>query len=302
MQAITYYIALPFIYLTSILPMTVLYGLSDLVVFPVLYHITGYRRKVVRENIRNSFPEKTEKERKAIEKKFYHYLSDLAVEILKGFTMTKQLISKSVTFESIAECEEFYREGRNIIFTLGHYGNYEWGAMAFPLQISHLVKIPFRQFSNLYMARLFMKSRSVFGAELFPTKDTYRQILEHHDKPFALCLANDQAAQPDKAYWTRFLHQDTSFFVGTEKIARQLNAAVIYATIHRKKRGHYHVVFETISTNPETEPEGFIMEKHASLLERDIRNKPEDWLWSHRRWKHKMPEGIDYGFNIVKKE
>lgn len=302
MQAILYYLSLPFIYLFSSLPLSVLYGFSDYLVFPLMYHLTGYRRKVVRENLVNSFPEKTTEEIKAIEVKFYHYLSDLFIEIFKGFTISKDQIRKRISFEKNDIFQKWYDENKDCVMSAGHYSNHEWVCMTMPLYMPHQIKVPYRAFSNTYMEGLFNRARSIFGAHMFPTHNTYREIMQKHTQPFIVCLANDQSAQPDKAYWTRFLNQDTSFFVGTEKIAKRFNMPVFFTKIKQVKRGYYHVSFELISENPAEEPEGALMEKHAKILEDEIKAAPEFWLWSHRRWKHKMPEGVGYGFNIAKKD
>jgi Kdo2-lipid IVA lauroyltransferase/acyltransferase len=151
--------------------------------------------------------------------------------------------------------------------------------------------------SNNYFNQLFYKSRTAFGSVFFPTFETFTMLKKEFEKPFVLFLANDQSAPPTKSYWTKFLNQDTTFFVGTEKIAKQLNLPVVYAHVTVPKKGHYTMTFELITENPKQTTEGFIMEKHASLLENDIIKYPEYWLWTHKRWKHKMPEGFTYGFN-----
>ena len=301
MKAIVYYFSLPFIYAFSYLPFRVLYLLSDTLVFPLLYHLTGYRRKVVFQNLKNSFPEKNEKELRDIEKKFYRYLADLFVETIKFFTISEKSLKKRYVFTNSEIADRWYDQKKNIVFTLGHYGNYEWMGLALDFALKHRGKGPFREMTNPYFNRLFWHSRSRFGSELYPTYKTMENIRKPSEEPYLVALANDQSAPPDKSYWTTFLNQDTSFFVGTEKIAKTFDMPVLFAAISRVKRGYYEICFEVITDNPKIEPEGEIMEKHARLLEKQILDQPEYWLWSHRRWKHQKPKGITKGFNLKKR-
>lgn len=302
MKAVAYYVSLPFIYLFSCLPLRVLYFLSDVLIFPVLFYVTGYRRNVVYTNLKNSFPDKTEGELRVIEKKFYHYLGDLFMETVKFFTISKQELKKRYVFKNREIADQWYEEGRNIVYTLGHYGNYEWMALALDFALKHRGQGPFREMSNPYFNRLFWRSRSRFGTELYPTYKTMEAIRKPADEPFLVALANDQSAPPDKSYWTTFLNQDTSFFVGTEKIAKGFNMPVLFAAISRVKRGYYEINFEVITDEPKAEPVGEIMERHARLLEQQILAQPEYWLWSHRRWKHQKPAGLTKGFSFKKRD
>ena len=301
MQAISYYLTLPFLYFFSALPLKLLYFLSDVLVFPVLYYVAGYRKEVVRTNLLNAFPEKTDQERNAIEKKFYRYLSDLFVETIKVFTISKRELLKRMEYQPEPEAfSKWFREGRSYVLTLGHFGNYEWLGTSLDLGFTHKGTGPFRQMSNPYFNRLFLRSRSKYGTILYPTYQTVKEIVRLKGQPINVTLANDQAAPPKKSYWTTFLNQDTSFFVGTEKIARDFDMPVVFGKIQPKKRGYYKVSYEIISEHPAEAEPGEIMEKHARLLENQILEHPEFWLWSHRRWKHKRPDGVDVGFRLKK--
>lgn len=297
MQAALYYAILPLLYFFSILPMRVLYLVSDFMVYPLLYRIVKYRLKVVRLNLKNAFPEKTDLELLEIERKFYHHLADLFVEIIKGFTISRKELGKRVLTDKNLVLIDLFNDNKSVILTVGHYGNYEWGCMAIPQATSHKVFVPYRQFSNKYFDKLFKSSREKLGVKLFHTHKT-RIVLDNlPDVPVMIGLANDQAAPPKKAYWVKFLNQDTSFFNGTEKIAVQRNIPVYFGRMIKHSRGCYQMDYELITMEPTKEPTGFIMQKHAELLEKDIKARPEMWLWTHRRWKHKMPANYSYGFN-----
>jgi KDO2-lipid IV(A) lauroyltransferase len=297
-KAVSYYLALPFIYFFSLLPLSVLYLLSDVLIFPLLYYVVRYRQKVVLTNLSNAFPEKSERERVAISKKYFRFLSDLFMETVKVFTISQKQLLQRISYSPEPEImKKWFKEGRSYVFTLGHYGNYEWLATSLDLKLSHKGTGPYREMHNPYFDRLFLNSRQRFGTMVYPTHQTMKELIKMKGETIVVALANDQAAPPDRSYWTKFLNQDTSFFVGTEKIARNFNMGVIFLKISRVKRGYYSVSYELIADDLSQIPEGEIMRKHAKLLEEQILEKPEYWLWSHRRWKYKKPDGLDSGFS-----
>ena len=237
MQAIAFYLVLPFLYFISILPYPILYFFSKNLIFPVIYYIVGYRRKVVRQNLKNAFPDKTDSDLQLIEKEFYRYLSDLFVETLKSFTISEKEILNRIELKNTEILIPYFEKNRNVVITLGHIGNYEMIAKAMSFYIKHQVMVPYKKMSNNYFNSLFYKSRTAFGAIFFPTFDTFVYLKKTYDRPFALTLANDQSAPPAKSYWTKFLNQDTSFFVGTEKIAQQFDFPVVFAHVTVPKKG-----------------------------------------------------------------
>jgi Kdo2-lipid IVA lauroyltransferase/acyltransferase len=300
MQALIFYLLLPILMALSILPFSVLYVLSDMLVFPLFFYVIKYRRKVVKSNLRNSFPNKAEAELAFLEKQCYHYFADLVVEVLKSFTISKKALLRRFHFVNGQVFDPYFEAGKSVIVTMGHVGNYELGAKILPEKVKHQVVVPYKKLSNPYFEKLFRASRSRFGAIMFPTFDTYKLLENDFGGPILLGLANDQSAPPQKAFWTRFLNQDTSFFVGTEKIAKLYNFPVFFAHISVPKRGYYRVEFECITHQPAATEEGEIMNHHARLLEKDILEAPWLWMWTHKRWKHKMPSGAQYGFQYDK--
>lgn len=290
MKKLLFWLGRPWLLAFSSLPLRWHYGVADWFLFPLLFHVVKYRKKVVLHNLRQSFPQDTpqETEQKAIE--FYHYLTDLFVETIKGFTLSTEELRARVTFDPFPALDRWHAEGRSAVLSIGHYGNYEWICMRLPDMMPHQVWVPYRQLTNPYFDDLFTRSRGKLGAVLFPTFETYQRLRRPIPSPIVLGLANDQASPPDKSYWTTFLHQDTSFFWGTERIAKMHNWPVFYMRITRPKRGHYHVSCEVLSESPKDSPQGMILEKHARWLEEDILREPRYWLWSHRRWKHAKPK------------
>ena len=247
----------------------------------------GYRKKVVFQNLRNSFPEKSEKEIKLIGKLFYRYLCDLILETLKTISMNKKEMNKRCIIKNISLLKKLYAEKKNIILVMGHYGNWEWGGAAFSLQTDYSLFVIYRPLSNKYFDHLLYKMRTAFGTQLIEMNHTFKEMIRNKQNTNATAFIADQTPPPDHAHWTTFLNQKTPVFKGTELIAKKLNYPIVFINIKRMKRGYYEVYPEMLVENPALTGEGEITELHTKKLEKEIINQPELWLWSHRRWKHK---------------
>lgn len=290
MGALIYYLVLPFIYLLSLLPFPVLYLFSDLL-FPLFYYVIGYRKKVVFKNLRNAFPEKTDKEIKKIAMAFFHYLCDLFLETFKTLTISKETMLKHCAMDPDAEAlfAKMAAENKSIILVMGHMGNWEWAGNTFSLTCPQQLFVIYHPIANKYFNGLMHDMRSRFGSKLIPMKDTFRQMLANRRIVNSTAFIADQTPLPDNAYWTTFLNQETPVFKGTGLIAKKLNLPVIYVNIQRIKRGYYVLNAEMLIEDPATLSEDDITEMHTKRLEQDIIAQPETWLWSHKRWKHKRP-------------
>ena len=288
MQAIGYYLTLPFIYFISILPFPLLYLFSDFI-FVLIYYVIGYRRKVVSENLRKSFPEKSEKEITKLQKKFYQHLADLFLETFKTLTISKSSMLKHCRMDakSIELMKKFNDEKKNCILVLGHLGNWEWGGNTFSLTCKQQLYVIYHPLANPYFNNLIIQMRKRFGTDLIPMKETYKEMYAKKDELFTTAFIADQTPSPEKAYWTTFLNQDTAVFQGMEKISKKMNLPVVYISIKRKSRGYYMVDAKMLFENPVDAKENEILDAFNRELEKDIRNQPEIWIWSHRRWKHK---------------
>jgi len=301
MQAVGFYLALPFIYLISILPFPILYLLADFV-FILMYYVTGYRKKVVYENLRKSFPEKSEKEIKKLQKEFYRHLADLLLEILKTLTISRSSMLKHCRMDekSIELMEQFYREKKDCILVLGHLGNWEWASNTFSIVCKQSLYGIYHPLTNNHFNSLLFGMRTRFGTTLIEMKNTFRDMISlknrnasdkatgqpNNIRVTATAFIADQTPPPEGAYWTTFMTQDTPVFQGTEKIARKLNYPVIFMSISKVKRGYYLISSEMLCENPAATSEGEISEMHTRKLEKEIRKNPQFWLWSHKRWKH----------------
>ncbi|MEO8588818.1 MAG: lysophospholipid acyltransferase family protein [Flavobacteriales bacterium] len=289
MGILGYYLSLPFIYGIALLPFPLLYLFSDFLFF-VVYRVFGYRKKVVLSNLRNSFPEKSDAEIKKIAHAFYQWFCDLVVETLKTLTISPDAVRKRVTFEGIDILRDYANKKQSIIVVLGHFGNWELAGARYSQEkdIPQLYVI-YHPLHNKGFDRLMYHMRTRHGTKLYTMRETSKAMLR--DKPLltATAFIADQTPSPDRAYWTTFLGQDTPVFFGTEALARKLNYPVVYIAITRPRRGHYQMKAETLIEAPIGIPEGTVTEAHTQRLERDIRNHPDLWLWTHRRWKHKRP-------------
>lgn len=286
MQALSYYIAYPFIYLVAALPFPMLYALSDF--FAFLIHTIGYRKQVIQTNLRNSFPEKPEAEIKKLTRAYYHYMCDLTVETFKTMNMSEEENRKRVTLLHPERLHALYEKKQSVILVLGHYGNWEWMGPCITLNTNFQLVVIFRPLSQPYFDNMMTSWRTRFGTEIIPVSQTLRAMVANRSRITATAFVADQAA-PVNAYWTRFLNQDTSVFTGAEKLAVKFNYPVVYLHTERQKRGYYTITPEVLFEDPKRTQENEISEAFTRRLEKDITESPVIWLWSHRRWKHPRP-------------
>lgn len=286
-QFIVYLLFLAFAGLFAIIPFRLLYVLSD-GVYGLLFYVVGYRKKVVYQNLKASFPEKSEKEIKRITKKFYKHLADLFVESLKGFTMSKASVIKRHKLADEGIGDEYHRQGKSVMVVVGHYNNWEWGSMSGGLQLESPVMVLYKPLSNKFIDNFLERRRRNFGSELVAIRQTARAFEVRKNTPYFYILAADQSpGKTKRAYWIDFLNQDTACLHGPETYARKYNLVVIYLEIKKLKRGFYQMVPNVITEDPSKLEDGEIVKRYMKLLEGSIKNKPEYWLWSHRRWKKK---------------
>ena len=278
-------------WLFSALPFCVLYLLSDLNYF-LMYRIVGYRRKVVRDNLLRSFPEKSDKERRQIERRFYRYLSDYLLEDLKLLHMSAADLRKRMVYKNTEQYLEFTEKYGGIILMIPHYANYEWligmGAAMKPGDVPMQVYKPLK---DKYLDELFKRIRSRFGGYNVPKHSTAREIikLKHQGKKMVVGLITDQWPSGDR-YWTTFLGQETAFLNGAERIAKMMDFPVFYCELTKTRRGYCEAEFKLMTATPKETGEGEITEMFSQRLEQTLRREPAYWLWSHKRWKHTASE------------
>ena len=257
-----------------------------------MYYIIKCRRKVVLNNLLNSFPEKSRSEIEQIEKRFYRYLADLMLESVKTISISANEIKKRFVFKNLDIMKANLQNGRSVIAVSGHYGNWEWGPVAIGLELREKVLVVYKPLSDKRFEELMNSMRSRFGSIMVPMKQTLRKVFEYKNEPNVLVLVGDQTpTREESRYFTSFLNQQTAVFLGVEKIALKLKNPIVYFSINRIRRGYYECVVKSLIDNPEQTKDHEITEAHTRELEKNIRFQPEYWLWSHKRWKF-SPENL----------
>jgi KDO2-lipid IV(A) lauroyltransferase len=269
-----------------------LYKLSDIFRF-LIFNVGRYREKVILTNLQNSFPYYNKEKIHSIAKKYHRNFTDIIFETIKLRSISKKDLLNRFDLE-MDLLDYYYQRKKNVVVVSGHLGNWEMLNLFASAKLSYQIVVVYHELANDIFEDWFRKVRTKFGTEMVPMKDAMAKAMEPRDKPFLFVLVNDQSPVPEKAYWTNFLNQDTGVFRGVELIARRLNAPVLYMGILRDeiKRGFYKTYFKLITEDPKHEPTNQILQSQIEYLEKDIVRQPDNWLWSHRRWKHTRPENL----------
>lgn len=295
MRSLVQYLAYILVYgatwLLAMLPRPLFYALADLNAF-LLCYVVRYRRRTVLQNLRNSFPQKPEPELRRIAWAFYRHLADLFLEEAFLMHASTARIMKRCQIEEIPNSEQYYQQGRSIVVACAHYGNWEFLGLG-GLVMKHRVLSVYKAIQNKRLERLAKQSRERFGNITVEMRQTLRAVAKFNQEgtPVIVGLISDQIPISLKQYWGTFLNQETLVFRGVEDLAKRYNMPVFFCKLSKSKRGYYRVEFEFITDQPNATPRDWITEQHLRALERCIVEKPEYWLWSHRRWKRKRPKG-----------
>jgi KDO2-lipid IV(A) lauroyltransferase len=274
----------------SRLPYPFIYAISDLLYF-ILYRWIGYRKKVVRQNIERVFGEQDLQWKRTLEQKFYRHFCDVICETVKQFHITQQDAEQRMKHLNTEVFKPFAERNQSVIIAGGHMGNWElWGISA-PLAIPHEIIGVYKRLSDPFFDQKMRSSRGKWGTRLVPTKEITQYLKDHVSDVKATVLAIDQSpANPQKAYWTTFLGQDTACYFGPEKLAQEWNMPIIYGHITKTQRGHFETTYELVCEHPKEMGHGQIIDLLNEKLQEDILSEPYLWLWSHKRWKHQRPK------------
>lgn len=290
------YMLYPIIYLLSLLPFRILYILSDMLVF-LAYDVVKYRRKVVHDNLTSSFPDKDPKEIKRIEKKFYQFLCDYIFETIKLASMSEKSMRKRMKVENIEEINEAVRRGQSVSLYLGHYCNWEW-ISSLPLHIDPAAKCAqiYHPLSNKSFDKLLFKIRTRFDANNIPMADIMQTLIgwKREGVPSVTGYIADQAPGLNIHLFVDFLNHETGVYTGPERISKFLGAKAVYGHLTRPKRGYYTLRFITVSEDAKKAPVFGTSREYFRLLEENIKESPQYWLWSHRRWKRTHQQFNEY--------
>lgn len=275
----------------SIHPYWLLYLKSDCYYF-LLYRVLRYRRKVVRQNLLRSFPDKEIGEIKRIERRFYQNLCDLFVETPKELNMSPNGYKSRIVYTNPELVTRLYEQYKNVFYAMPHSGNWEWFGKEICDLTQHQSLAVYKRVKSPVFERLMLYLRTYdCRLEMVESNSVSKRLAQLRDSNTAVLMIADQTSHGlAQDYWTEFLHQDTCWFTGIERIAKKLDYAIVFVSMVRKSRGRYEVTFELVTDHPKEAGPGEIMEPYVRCVERFIEANPDNWLWSHRRWKHKRPQ------------
>ena len=290
---ILYHLTYAVLWLFSLLPMWVHYLISD-GIYVIVYHLVGYRKKLVRKNLSDSFPEKSEAEIIRIEKDFYRWFCDYFVETIKLLTISRQELRRRMVFKGAELVNKLTENGQSCAVYLGHYCNWEW-ITSLPLWVTPKAQCGqiYHVLENSEFDKLFLKLRQRMGAVCIPMAETLRKLAEYRQQrqPVVIGYISDQVPFWNNIHhWCPFLNHDTPVLTGTERLARSAGHAVFYIDVERPKRGYYVAEFKLIARDPKQTEDYQLTDAYFTLLEASIRRAPQFWLWTHNRWKRTHEE------------
>jgi KDO2-lipid IV(A) lauroyltransferase len=287
---ILYYI---FVYPISLLPLVILYRFADLF-YLLLITIIPYRKKIIENNLKKSFPNKNTIEIKQLKRDFYRHFSDLLIEGVKNISISKNQLIKRFKIINPEVIIELNQNNKSVILVSGHYNNWEWLITSLAFQIPQKAIGIGMPMSNKFWDKKINQKRERFGLKVLHAKN-YKSYLENHPQTiFAILNLSDQSPGNSlKAFWMPFLNQQTAVLYGTEKMAHDFNYAVVFFKILKVRRGYYELTFEKICDNPRSTNWGYITEQHTRKLENLILKNPQYWIWSHNRWKREVPDNLN---------
>jgi KDO2-lipid IV(A) lauroyltransferase len=288
MSAILYYCV---VYPLSLLPLWILYRLSDLV-FLLFISIIPYRKKVVQANIEKSFPDLSPRDQAVLVRGFYRHFSDLLIESIKNLSISREELLRRMNVLNPEVIQELEKKGKSVLFVSGHFNNWEW------FITSQALLVPFESYgigmplSNGFWNKTLTERRQRFGLTVVHAQN-YKTLF-NQSKPVSVLVLSDQApADSRRSYWMEFLHQPSPVLFGVEQMANEFDLTVVYFHLKKVKRGTYEIEFQLLTSEPRSLPYGQLTEQHVQLLEQSILDQPCHWLWSHKRWKREVPADLE---------
>lgn len=288
MQLLLFVVFYPALWLVSKLPFRLLYGFSD-VVFLVVYHVAGYRKRTVRKNLSLAFPEKTPAERRAIERKFYRHLCDMFLEMIKTMSISEKEIGARFRITNLDAYLDLERKGKSIALLCAHYASYEW-VISLNRHISFKGYAIYKRIANRHFDKLVRDIRSRFKAYLITTKETIPTIQENQANGVLglYGFASDQSPKASKIFhWGMFMGIESPIITGAEMLSKRFDMNVMFLKVCKVKRGFYEATFVQSFENPREVPDYQISDAFMRCVEQQIREAPEFYLWTHKRWKTK---------------
>ena len=287
MQFLVYIIAYPFLWLVSILPFPIFYALSDVIYF-LIYHIIGYRKKTVRNNLALALPQLSEAERRVIEKKFYQHFCDMFLEMAKTMTISEEEINKRFVITNPELVTEYEQKGKSIMLLASHYASWEW-LLALNKKLSFQGVGVYKKLANKYFDKLVIDIRSKYNTKLVVTRETIPLIANNQRKGILSMygMASDQSPKNDRIiHWGNFMGIDVPVHTGAEVLAKKYDLTVLFAKVEKVKRGYYQATLIPLTDDPKSIPNFEITNMFIKEVEKQIHEAPEYYFWTHKRWKH----------------
>jgi Kdo2-lipid IVA lauroyltransferase/acyltransferase len=290
LSKITYYLL---VYPASHLPLFCLYIFSD-VFYLVILTVFPYRRKVIRYNLKKSFPKKSPQELRKLELAYYRHFCDLLVEGIKNLSISERELRKRLVIKNPELMEELYDKKKNVLLVSGHYNNWEWLITSQNFLFPHQAMGIGMPLSSTFWDQKINEKRSRFGMKVMHAQNLKESITAEKDHPIAILVLGDQSPSDSrKSYWMDFLNQQTAVLFGVEQMAHEYDSPVVSFTIKKMKRGKYQMDLQTVTENPRLMKWGQITEEHTRRLEKEIIAHPQFWIWSHKRWKRELPKDLE---------
>jgi Kdo2-lipid IVA lauroyltransferase/acyltransferase len=269
--------------------MWALYAFSSFL-YLLAFYVVRHRHQVIREQLKKVFPDWSDADRERIHKQFLKNFCDVLVEVWKSVSMSEADMRARMQIVNLEAARRYLDAGQSLMFVTSHLGNWEWLLQGVTLQLGYPVDAAYKPLHDPWAERLMLEVRSRFGARLVPAKELLADFLKRRGIVRAIAMNADQApVSTDKRYWTRFLGQDTAFYIGAEQIARATRLPILYVGVRRIRRGYYEVELKTLWDGRERVPPNTVTERYARTCEVDVLKRPADWLWSYRRWRLKKP-------------
>ncbi|WP_129747679.1 lysophospholipid acyltransferase family protein [Flavobacterium anhuiense] len=289
MQFLVYILAYPLLWLISILPFPVFYLFSDFVYF-LVYRVIGYRKKVVRENLALTLPHLSNAERKVVEKKFYKHMCDLFLEMVKTMSMSPEEMERRFHVTNIDLVRDYAKKGKSVILVASHYASYEWLLTINPKLGFQGVAV-YKRLANPYFDKLIRKIRSKYNTEMIETRKAIPTMAKNQREGILSLygLASDQSPKMERIFHSmKFMGVEVPVHTGAETLAKKYDLAVLFVEVKKVRRGYYEATFIPLADNPK-EVENFkITEMYLKEVEKQILEAPEFYLWTHKRWKHRI--------------
>ena len=288
MQFLVFILTFPFLWIISILPFRIFYWFSDCI-YLVVYYIIGYRKKTVKENLALALPHLSDKERLEIEKKSYHHLCDMFLEMVKTMTISSEEMNKRFKITNLEVIKEYEKKGKSIMLIASHYASWEW-LITLNQKISFLGVAVYKKLANKHFDKLVRDIRSKYNTELVPTSKTI-PLIANNQKNNIQCvygLASDQSPKADRIFhWESFMGVEVPVHTGPEMLAKKYDMTVVFAKVKKVKRGYYELTIIPLSDNPKSIPDFGITHIYIKGVEKQILEAPEYYFWTHKRWKHR---------------